>query len=136
MVVYQYSTETFCMLLHAYHQIRTLYTFVVTRPVIDIGGGGHLPANLDTYGNTLLVPDLSARVSLLDKDDNLIHLGEDPEWRKVVTADRNKLRRNEGGEGWVSGRFLHPHDACFDRKGNIFVAEWVHSGRITRLRKL
>ena len=37
---------------------------------------------------------------------------------------------------WVDGKFIHPHDACFDSQGNIFVAEWVHSGRITKLRKL
>ncbi len=79
----------------------------------------------------------SARITLLDKDDKVItHLGEDPEWRAQVTKDGNKLRRNEKGEGWVSGKFLHPHDACFDRAGNIFVAEWVHTGRITKLRKL
>jgi hypothetical protein len=29
-----------------------------------------------------------------------------------------------------------PHDACFDPAGNIFVAEWVHTGRITKLRKV
>jgi hypothetical protein len=26
--------------------------------------------------------------------------------------------------------------ACFDPNGNIFVAEWVNTGRITRLRKV
>jgi hypothetical protein len=82
------------------------------------------------------VPDLSARVTLLDKDDNLIHLGEDPAWREQVFADDRKLRREPNGKGWQSGRFLHPHDACFDANGNIIVAEWVDTGRITRLRKL
>src|SRR6185295_15808271 len=96
-----------------------------------------LPANLDVRGDVLLVPDLSARVTLLDKNNEVIaHLGEDPEWRKEVTKDGNRLRRSPKGEGWVSGKFLHPHDACFDAAGNIFVAEWVDSGRITRLRKL
>ena len=100
-------------------------------------GGFILPANLDTRGDVLLVPDLSARVTLLDKNNEVIvHLGEDPDWRKEVTKDGNKLRRSKGGEGWVAGKFLHPHDACFDASGNIFVAEWVDSGRITRLRKL
>jgi hypothetical protein len=85
----------------------------------------------------LLVPDLSARITLLDKDDKVItHLGEDPEWRAAVLKDGMKLRREEKGEGWVSGKFLHPHDACFDAAGNIFVAEWVNTGRITKLRKV
>jgi hypothetical protein len=96
-----------------------------------------LPANLDIHGDVLLVPDLSARVTLLDKNNKVIaHLGEDPAWREQVTKDGNKLRSQPKGEGWVPGKFLHPHDACFDRAGNIFVAEWVHTGRITKLRKL
>lgn len=96
-----------------------------------------LPANIDSRGDVLLVPDLSARVTLLDKDDKVItHLGEDPEWRAQVLKDGMKLRKDEKGEGWVSGKFLHPHDACFDKDGNIFVAEWVQSGRVTKLRKV
>lgn len=96
-----------------------------------------LPANLDSHKDVLLVPDLSARITLLDKDDKVIvHLGEDPEWRAAVLKDGMKLRREEKGEGWVSGKFLHPHDACFDAAGNIFVAEWVNTGRITKLRKV
>ena len=100
-------------------------------------GGFILPANLDVRGDLLLVPDLSARVTLLDKSDKVIaHLGEDPGWREEVMKENRKLRRDETGESWVAGKFLHPHDACFDGDGNIFVAEWVHTGRITRLRKL
>jgi hypothetical protein len=96
-----------------------------------------LPANIDSRGDVLLVPDLSARVTLLDKNDQVItHLGEDPDWRAEVLKDGMKLRGNAKGEGWVSGKFLHPHDACFDASGNIFVAEWVNTGRITKLRKV
>jgi len=96
-----------------------------------------LPANIDSHKDVLLVPDLSARITLLDKDDKVItHLGEDAEWRAQVLKDGMKLRREEKGEGWVSGKFLHPHDACFDAAGNIFVAEWVNTGRITKLRKV
>ena len=96
-----------------------------------------LPANIDSHGDVLLVPDLSARITLLDKNDQVIaHLGEDPAWREQVLKDGMKLRRSEKGEDWVPGKFLHPHDACFDAGGNIFVAEWVHTGRITKLRKL
>lgn len=37
---------------------------------------------------------------------------------------------------WRPGRFIHPHDACYDRAGNIFVVEWVPTGRVTFLRKV
>lgn len=96
-----------------------------------------LPANIDSLKDVLLVPDLSARITLLGANDEvLVHLGEDPAWREQVLKDGMKLRSNGQGEGWVSGRFLHPHDACFDRNGDIYVAEWVHTGRITKLRKV
>jgi len=29
----------------------------------------------------------------------------------------------------VAGKFVHPHDACFDKDGNIYVVEWVSTGR-------
>ena len=93
-----------------------------------------LPANLDRLGDLLLVPDLSARVTLLDKENKVIHLGEDPEWRKSVTADKNAMRRNS--EAWVDGKFIHPHDACFAPNGDIYVAEWVATGRISKLKKV
>ena len=96
-----------------------------------------LTAHIDIQNDVMLVLDLSARVTLLDKNDQVItHLGEDPEWREQVLKDNMKLRNSPNGEGWVPGRFLHPHDACFDKDGNIFVAEWVYTGRITKLRKL
>lgn len=96
-----------------------------------------LPANIDSRGDVLLVPDLSARVTLLDKNDQVItHLGEDPAWREQVLKDNMKLRNSATGTEWVSGKFLHPHDACFDPAGNIYVAEWVNTGRITKLRKV
>ena len=96
-----------------------------------------LPANIDRQKDVLLVPDLSARITLLDKDNNVItHLGEDPAWREQVLKDGMKLRGDATGQKWVAGKFLHPHDACFDPAGNIYVAEWVHTGRITKLRKV
>ncbi len=92
------------------------------------------PAHFDIRGDVLLVPDLHARVSLFDRNNRpIVHLGDDPAWRKVV-LDGFKVRADE--KQWQPGKFVHPHDACFDRDGNIFVAEWVQTGRVTKLRKL
>jgi len=93
-----------------------------------------LPANIDVFGDLMLIPDLAARLTFLDKDDKIIHLGDGEEWRKQVTANGNKMRTQP--ERWADGKFIHPHDACFDGAGNIFVAEWVQTGRITKLKKL
>lgn len=91
------------------------------------------PAHFDIRGDVLLVPDLHARVSLFDKDNKpIVHLGEDPEWRKKV-LDGFKIRA-QNPDTWPEGKFIHPHDACFDSDGNIFVAEWVAQGRVSFLR--
>ena len=91
-----------------------------------------LPANVDQFEDTLLVPDLSARITILDKDNHLIHLGEDPQWREEVLKDR-KAMRSGPRENWEAGKFVHPHDACFAQNGDIYVAEWVATGRVSKL---
>jgi hypothetical protein len=92
------------------------------------------PAHFDIRGGVLLVPDLHARVSLFDKDNKVIvHLGDDEAWRKKV-LDGFKVRGDP--KQWEAGKFVHPHDACFDRDGNILVAEWVSTGRITLLKRV
>jgi hypothetical protein len=59
-------------------------------------------------------------------------LGSDVE---RLTADKSRRIRQTPSE-WIDGKFVHPHDACFAADGSIFVAEWVGSGRVTKLEKL
>ncbi len=94
-----------------------------------------VPAHFDIRGDVLLVPDLHARVSLLGKDNKVLaHLGDDAAWIKEVTAPGFRVRRDRSR--WIPGKWVHPHDACFDADGNIFVVEWVPTGRVTKLRHL
>ena len=95
--------------------------------------GFGLPANIDKQGDLLLVPELKARVSILDKNYKpIVELGSDVE---RISADKgNKIRGDE--KQWQDGKFVHPHDACFDNQGNIYVAEWVGTGRVTKLKKV
>lgn len=91
------------------------------------------PAHFDIRGSELLVPDLHARVTILDKDNQVVvHLGYDPDWTKQALADNFAMRKDP--KTWRDGRFVHPHDACYDKDGNIFVVEWVLAGRVTKLR--
>lgn len=109
-----------------------------TLQVLDMDGkhlktisGYGLPANLDTWQDLMLVPELHARVTLLDKDYNAVaRLGDDVDRIK----SENGIRNDEAK--WQAGKFVHPHDACFTPSGDIFVAEWVATGRVTRLKKL
>ena len=85
------------------------------------------PCHFDTRGELLLVPDLEARVTLLDKDNKLVvQLGD----------GENFGLRDKPREQFVAGRFIAPHSACFDNEGNILVVEWVEVGRVTKLRKV
>jgi hypothetical protein len=85
------------------------------------------PCHFDTRGELLLVPDLEARVTLLDKDNKLVvQLGD----------GENFGLRDKPREQFVAGKFIAPHSACFDNEGSIFVVEWVEVGRVTKLRKV
>ena len=93
--------------------------------------GYGLPANFDIYGNAMLVPELKGLLTILDRDNKpLAKLGDG---RKKL-EEVEKLREKE--EMWTDGEFVHPHDACFDLDGNIFVAEWVRTGRVSKLTKV
>ncbi len=93
--------------------------------------GYGLPANADTWRDLMVIPELHARVTILNaKNEVVARLGDD--------ADRVKSGNNIRGDRsqWKDGRFVHPHDACFGAGGDIFVAEWVATGRITKMRRL
>jgi hypothetical protein len=109
----------------------TLQYLTMDGEYVETLTGYGLPANVDTYKNLLLVPELHARVTLLnEKNEVVARLGEDV---KRVTGDRG-LRNKP--DTWIEGKFVHPHDACFDAEGNIFVAEWVGTGRVSKLKRV
>ena len=114
----------------AHHTIQ--YLTLEGQHVETLEGYG-LPANVDIYRDLLLVPELFARVTLLDKQNRVVaRLGDDSE---RIRADKDFKIRGDSGQ-WNNGRFVHPHDACFDRQGNIVVAEWVATGRVSKLKRL
>ncbi|SHG63999.1 hypothetical protein SAMN04488109_1192 [Chryseolinea serpens] len=88
----------------------------VCRPVIK---GDHL------YAAVLRSPDLGAEgtgfVTILDKNNKVIsNIGGTP----PVYAD-GKLQPMAQSEKL----FVHPHDVCVDRDGNLYVAQWA-SGKV------
>jgi hypothetical protein len=91
------------------------------------------PCYFSIRNDTLLVPDLHARVTLLDIENKpLVHLGYDEAWTRHVLQDGLRGKPDQ----WQPGRFVHPHQAAFDKDGNIFVVEWVPIGRVTKLRRV
>ena len=96
---------------------------------IDVVAGTKSPCHFHSYKDIIVVPDLQARVTLLDKNNKIIlHLGE--------PRMPNPPRTTENRADFIPGQFVQPHGAIFDRAGNIFVTEWVEIGRVTKLRKI
>ena len=88
------------------------------------------PCNVTASGEDLVIPDLAGRVTVLNKDFELVcHLGDQPE---------PGLRANNGvkREQWKDGHFTAPHGAAADSKGHVYVMDWNFLGRMTRLERL
>lgn len=113
----------------ANHRIQT---FNLAGEHIGFWPGTNLPCNFDFNSKgEVVVPDLGARVTLLDKQNKVIvQLGDDSaanSWEKVRKLDRT---------AFTPGKFVCPHGSCYDHNGNIFVVEWVEVGRVSKLRRL
>jgi sugar lactone lactonase YvrE len=108
-----------------------LQRFTLEGKHIDFVNGVNLPCHFHVFRNgDMVMPDLGARVTLLDRNNRVIlHLGEDASntWGELRKQPRDKF---------IPGKFVCPHGACFDHAGNIFVVEWVEVGRVTKLRKV
>jgi hypothetical protein len=106
----------------------------------DMGGkyqetikGFGLPANADTWQDLLVVPELQARVTLLNKKNEVVaRLGDDV--ARITGPQGSEIRNHP--QDWRPGKFVHPHDACFGQDGSIFLAEWVATGRVSKLKRL
>jgi hypothetical protein len=98
---------------------------------IDFVEGTALPCHFNIFHTgDVVIPDLGARVTLMDRDNKVIeHLGDDSasKWRETRVQSRDHF---------TPGKFVAPHGACYDHAGNIFVVEWVEIGRVTKLRKV
>jgi hypothetical protein len=105
--------------------------FTLAGEHIDFISGTNLPCHFSYFHNgDVVVPDLGARVTLMDRNNQVIEqLGDDSatKWQ-----DTRKLSRDK----FTPGKFVCPHSACFDHEGNIFVVEWVEVGRVTKLKKV
>ncbi|HLJ50095.1 MAG TPA: hypothetical protein VKU01_28980 [Bryobacteraceae bacterium] len=110
---------------------KRIQTFTLDGRHLGFTNGVNLPCYFSFYKNgDVVVPDLGARVTLMDRNNQVIeHLGDDSasKW-----GETRKLTRDH----FKPGKFVCPHGACFDHAGNIFVVEWVEVGRVTKLRKV
>jgi len=88
------------------------------------------PCHAHVRGDEMVVADLAGRVTILDRDLDLVaHLGDNP--------DPSKRARNDvPPEQWRDGEFVSPHCAAWDSRGDLYVTDWVSRGRISKLRRV
>lgn len=109
---------------------KRIQTFTLDGKHLAFIDGTQAPCHFHERKGDIVIPDLWARVTLLDRDNKVIaQLGD-------AGADSWKPIRAGAREGFPVGKFVCPHGACFDHEGNIFVVEWVEIGRVTKLRRV
>lgn len=92
--------------------------------------GLRLPSNFHQRGQEIVIADLQGRVTIIDGNNQILtHLGDNPDPEK---RGKNPIPP----EQWADGHFISPHCPRWDADGNLYVAEWLSTGRITKLRRL
>lgn len=117
------------VLLVADREHHRIQRFDLEGKLIDIVQGDlRRPSNFGQRGSDIAVADLEGRVTILDKNNKIVeHIGDNSDPKK---------RANNGvpPEQWVDGQFIAPHCARWDSQGNLYVLDWVSSGRISKLK--
>jgi len=95
------------------------------------------PSVFASFGEYLVIGELQARVVILDGQDRIIaELGNG---RHHVSKPGWPNRKDTAGttikplSDIPVGEFNSPHGMCADRKGNIYVSEWLLGDRFTKL---
>jgi hypothetical protein len=81
-----------------------------------------LPCCFYQHNGHLYVPELGARVTILDADDRIVaRLGDG---NGIPPAEIEKH----------PGKFAKPHALTLDSAGNLYILEWLPSGRVRKFR--
>jgi len=88
-----------------------------------------MPAAVHIRGNYAIFPELQGRVTVLDKEGNIVaQVGDNP------TASQ---RANFGlpPDQWSEGICNSPHGASMDNEGNLIVSEWSKFGHMHKFKR-
>ena len=84
------------------------------------------------------MPSLRARLTVVDENDELLtHIGDNQQvcdvegWPNNVNASGQSVRTSL----LETGKFNSPHGLAADANGNLYVAEWLIGGRVTKLNR-
>ncbi len=97
------------------------------KPIEVIDHDLRRPCGLARYKDLFAVADLAGRVTLFDKDFKLV--------AQLCDQPDEGLRAQNGvpPEKFKAGEFVSPHGVRFDAQGNLYVMDWVSTGRVTKL---
>lgn len=83
--------------------------------------GVRMPCCFYQHDGQLYIPELGARVTILDANDKVVaHLGDGVGVEKEIGKHPDK--------------FAYPHAMCVDSKGDFFILEWVGDGRVRKFK--
>jgi DNA-binding beta-propeller fold protein YncE len=88
-----------------------------------------MPAAVNIRGKYAVIPELQGRVTVLDKDGNIVaQVGDNP-----IASQRanNPLPPDQ----WKDGICNSPHGAAIDKDGNLIVTEWSKFGHLHKFVK-
>lgn len=109
---------------------RRILRYTLDDKPIDTAEGQGQFCHFHQRNDLIVVPDLGSRVHIMKGNAVVATFGAPQEGKP------NPNRTTQNRADFVPGQFVAPHGACFDKDGNIFVAEWVEIGRFTKLRRV
>ena len=101
------------------------------KPIDAVDGARGQFCHFQQHGDLIVIPDLGSKVHIMKGNAVVATFGAPVEGGKP-----NPNRTTQNRADFVPGQFVAPHGATFDKDGNIFVAEWVEIGRVTKLRRV
>jgi hypothetical protein len=88
------------------------------------------PCQIGFYGDNAVISELEGRVTILDKDNEPVaFLGDNPQ--------RTQWANYKLDPGQIAAAtFSAAHGCYIDRNADIYVSDWNHTGRITKLTRI
>lgn len=109
----------------------------------------HSPCSFGFFDDKVVVTELFGGIKILDQQLNLVaNLGEHPhlapptgwqskdKWTWPSWAEQADWPNVERSEYITPGTFNSPHGIAAAANGDLYVAEWIIGGRITKLEKI